>query len=70
MMELLLAAAVYIAVLLAPAQAEPVHQPDVGAQYADTYEWCKGRFPYREDLQEACRWGAYEMVPGTDVKEA
>jgi hypothetical protein len=66
----MLAAAVLIAALLAPAHAEPVQQPDVGAHYAETWAWCQGRFPYRDDLQRACQWGAYEMVPGPDVKEA
>jgi hypothetical protein len=40
---------------------------DAGETYAETWEWCKGRFPYRTDLQDACRWGAYEMLPGQEV---
>lgn len=35
--------------------------------YSGVWTWCQGRFPYREDLQEACRWGAYEMIPGQDT---
>ena len=40
---------------------------DAGDAYEETWDWCGGRFPYREDLQEACRWGAYEMLPGESV---
>lgn len=69
-MTLLMAAAVFIATLLAPTPEPQVQQPDVGAQYADTWAWCEGRFPYRDDLKNACRWGAYEMVPAADTKEA
>lgn len=32
-------------------------------RYQEAYDWCGGRFPYRTDLQEACRWGAFEMLP-------
>lgn len=39
---------------------------DAGDAYAETHAWCQARFPFRPDLQEACRWGAYEMLPGTD----
>ena len=35
--------------------------------YKAVWDWCGVRFPYREDLQEACRWGAYELLPGQDV---
>lgn len=69
-MSLLMAAAVFIAVMVAPAEQPVRHQPDVGAHYAETWAWCVGRFPFRDDLQEACQWGAYEMIPGPDVKEA
>lgn len=40
---------------------------DAGDAYAKTHGWCQQRFPYRADLQEACRWGAYEMLPGQDM---
>lgn len=40
---------------------------EAGDAYEETWDWCGGRFPYREDLQEACRWGAYEMLPGESV---
>jgi len=41
-------------------QVQETHVPD----YKAVWEWCGVRFPYREDLQEACRWGAYKMLPG------
>lgn len=47
-----------------PAQ---VQVQDAGDAYGETHAWCMQRFPYRADLQEACRWGAYEMLPGTDM---
>ena len=37
---------------------------DAGDAYRETWQWCTDRFPYREDLQEACQWGAFEMLPG------
>lgn len=40
---------------------------DAGDAYEETWDWCGGRFPHRADLQEACRWGAYEMLPGESV---
>lgn len=59
-------------VALAPETPEtqvPAHETQV--QDADGYkavwDWCGVRFPYREDLQEACRWGAYKMLPGQEV---
>lgn len=48
-------------------QETQVQETSVGETYQETWDWCGGRFPYREDLQEACRWGAYEMIPGQDV---
>ena len=36
---------------------------DAQVRYQEAYDWCGGRFPYRTDLQEACRWGAFEMLP-------
>jgi hypothetical protein len=54
----------------------PVQETQVQETQADEYkavwDWCGVRFPYREDLQEACKWGAYKMLPGQDapVKEA
>jgi len=38
-----------------------------GDAYEETWDWCGERFPYRDDLQEACRWGAYDMLPGESV---
>jgi len=35
--------------------------------YSAVWEWCGNSFPDREDLREACRWGAYESVPGREV---
>ena len=32
-------------------------------EYKAVWEWCGVRFPFRQDLQEACRWGSYEMLP-------
>lgn len=40
---------------------------ETSQRYADVTAWCDARFPYRDDLQEACKWGAYEMLPGQDV---
>jgi hypothetical protein len=36
-------------------------------EYKAVWDWCGVRFPFRKDLQEACRWGAYEMLPGQEV---
>lgn len=36
-------------------------------RYGEVTAWCNARFPFRDDLQEACKWGAYEMLPGQDV---
>lgn len=36
-------------------------------EYKAVWDWCGVRFPFREDLQEACRWGAHEMLPGQDA---
>lgn len=41
---------------------------DAGETYHKTLEWCIQRFPYRDDLQEACQWGAYEMLPGQEYR--
>lgn len=35
--------------------------------YTEVVSWCTGRFPYRTDLQEACKSGAYEMLPAPSV---
>jgi hypothetical protein len=48
-------------------QVQETQVQDAGDAYHKTWDWCKGRFPYRTDLQEACQWGAYEMLPGEDV---
>ena len=45
-----------------PPSAEPVTQLP-GDQYAETWEWCIDRFPGKPEMQEACQWGAYEMLP-------
>lgn len=47
----------------------PVQEASTKTQerYAEVTAWCNARFPFREDLQEACKWGAYEMLPGQDV---
>jgi hypothetical protein len=47
-----------------PTQETQVQDAD---DYKAVYDWCGVRFPYREDLQEACRWGAYELLPGQEV---
>lgn len=53
---------------VAATAAEPVRVVDDSARrYAETWTWCEGRFPYREDLQEACKWGAYEMLPAQET---
>lgn len=44
-----------------PAQETQVQ--DAGDAYKKAYDYCGSRFPYRTDLQEACRWGAFEMLP-------
>lgn len=49
-----------------PAGEAQVTTPSTGdaqVRYQEAYDWCGGRFPYRTDLQEACRWGAFEMLP-------
>jgi hypothetical protein len=50
-----------------PVQETQVQETGDAQRYTETWEWCAGRFPYRDDLQEACRWGAYEMLPGQEV---
>jgi hypothetical protein len=46
-------------------------QPNPGdltqERYSEVTAWCDDRFPYRDDLQAACKWGAYEMT-GTSNK--
>lgn len=50
-----------------PAQeTQETQVQDAGETYAKTWAWCDARFPYRDDLQEACKWGAYEMIPGPE----
>jgi hypothetical protein len=64
------AAAAALGVLLVTMVASsPMPTPAFQEQerYADVTAWCDGRFPYRDDLQEACKWGAYEMT-GTSNK--
>ena len=49
-------------------QETQVQETQVDADdYKAVYDWCGVRFPFREDLQEACRWGAYELLPGQSV---
>lgn len=36
--------------------------------YFQVWEWCEEKFPTNEGQREACRWGAYEMLPGQDVE--
>lgn len=45
----------------------PVQEASTKTQerYAEVTAWCNARFPFREDLQEACKWGAYEMIAPT-----
>lgn len=51
-----------------PAQETQVQETQVPAdEYKAVWEWCGVRFPFRKDLQEACRWGAYEMLPGQEA---
>lgn len=45
---------------IAPAAAPQDVAPPA---YSDVWEWCGHRFPNQPNLQEACRWGAYEMTP-------
>lgn len=53
----------------APVQKTQVQETQVGDadEYKAVWDWCGVRFPFRPDLQEACRWGAYEMLPGQEV---
>jgi hypothetical protein len=53
-----------LTVALAPAGGAPA-QEVTPPQYADVWGWCGGRFPADPNLQEACRWGAFEMTPAT-----
>ena len=47
-----------------PVQETQVQETQVPPdEYKAVWDWCGVRWPYREDLQEACRWGAYEMLP-------
>ncbi len=55
-----------VAVVLA--FAAPAAVPTPGGQYAGTWAWCGDRFPGQPELQEACRWGAFEMLPGAPVE--
>lgn len=50
-----------------PAPVQETQVQDAGETYAETWQWCQERFPYRDDLQDACRWGAYQMLPGQEV---
>lgn len=56
--------------VLAPdAQETQVQETQVqdAEEYKAVWEWCGIRHPFRQDLQEACRWGAYEMLPGQEA---
>lgn len=53
-----------------PVQETQVQETQVqmpADEYKAVWEWCGVRFPFRKDLQEACRWGAYEMLPGQEA---
>lgn len=51
-----------------PAEEAQVQETRGSAdEYKAVWEWCGVRFPFRADLQEACRWGAYEMLPGQEA---
>jgi hypothetical protein len=51
-----------------PVQETQVQETQVPEdEYKAVWDWCGIRFPYREDLQEACKWGAYKMLPGQEV---
>jgi hypothetical protein len=47
-----------------PVQEVQVQETD---DYKAVWDWCGVRWPFRQDLQEACRWGAYEMLPGQEA---
>jgi hypothetical protein len=73
---LLVPVTIWAAVTIAQdAQETPVQETQVqetqvrgsADEYKAVWEWCGVRFPFRDDLQEACRWGAYEMLPGQEV---
>jgi hypothetical protein len=36
-------------------------------EYKAVWDWCGVRWPFRKDLQDACRTGAYEMLPGQEA---
>lgn len=65
MLAVIMVSGVVTAAPLVKQEPEPA-----GPTYQEVWSWCGDRFPYRDDLQEACRWGAYEMLPGEDVEEA
>jgi hypothetical protein len=48
-------------------EAQVQEAPLLQDEYKAVWEWCGVRFPYREDLQEACKWGAYKLLPGQEV---
>lgn len=57
------AAAVGVLLMTMTASAStPTPAMQTQERYAEVTAWCDGRFPYRDDLQEACKWGAYEMT--------
>lgn len=43
-------------------------QKEPPTPYFQVWEWCEEKFPTSEGQREACRWGAYEMLPGQDVE--
>lgn len=49
-----------------PAQETQVQETQAD-EYKAVWDWCTVRFPFREDLQEACKWGAYKLLPGQEV---
>ena len=48
-------------------QETPVQE--AGDAYAETWEWCIDRFPGKPEMQEACQWGAYEMLPAIPMTQ-
>ena len=47
---------------------EPDPAPNVGNQYAEAWAWCEVQYPGNIEMQDACRWGAFEMIPTTTVQ--
>jgi hypothetical protein len=52
-----------------PQETQVQETQETPDEYKAVWDWCGVRFPFREDLQEACRWGAYEMQPKQEAWE-